>query len=118
MRRWYTTDLSVRSSDPALLNGRAYRVQLGADETRAMTFDAEEAADTVAATLRRLDTGELVMTDDDPPVDWPTADLLAEIATVTIPAGLRRGIDYELAVTFTDSNDVSWTRTLILECVN
>ena len=61
--------------------------------------------------MRRLDTGDLLTMEAAPTVT--TED---EGATVLLN-GLRRGVDYELAITFTNEAGTVWTRTLFVECV-
>jgi hypothetical protein len=100
MITWQATDLSV--SPPSRQVGSADRLKL--------QFDAGEAVTAGTAKLTRLDTGENASSLIE------SAALAGQVLTVTV-SGMVRSVAYELAVTFTGSDGVRWTRTLVLVCV-
>jgi hypothetical protein len=100
MTAWRVTSLSV-SPTP---------YQMAAADRQAFRFNAEEPITGAVAMLTNLRTGAVVAL----PAGSVTTE--AEAAIVTI-SGLTAGVSYQLAVTFTRSDTIAWTRTLILECV-
>ena len=94
----YETDLSVT---PAVR-------QMGSNDTESFAFDAGEAITGAEAELVDRLTRQAAGT-----VSVSTA---GEVADVTV-SGLTFGNVYELVVTFTNADGVSWSRTLVLECV-
>ena len=95
----YETDLSV---DPAVR-------EMGSADTEAFAFAAGEAVTDATAELvdyrTRLSAGTL-----------GAVSLASNTATVTV-SGLTFGNVYDLVVTFTRADGVSWSRSLVIKCV-
>lgn len=87
-------------------------IDLSADSSERLRFDAGETITTGEAALQPLDVYGAA--------DGSPVALSAAVATpyvdVTVE-DLERGTNYEVSVTFTNADARVWTRTLIVRCV-
>lgn len=94
----YETDLSV---SPAVR-------QMGSNDTESFAFDAGEPIASAEAELVDYLTRKQAGT--------VASSIAGQVADVTV-SGLVYGDVYEVIVTFTNADEISWSRTLVIECV-